>query len=212
MNLHINHLYTWVLLIGWVLTDCNLTSLQKLVLKTTLNNASKNKCLSPVCGKLHVVSSQTWTAVLIALRVLLSSRNKFKFAWADIEQVNSINNNASSMENRQVISSKTEVAWIDISVTLTIISNKTELSGEDLSCFRMELMFVWGAPNVFKIGIESITRRENILLIETMTESATFELHVAILRCQTQLSVHACTVPLMNMLDGNNFVIIKTYR
>ena len=44
----------------------------------------------------------------------------------------------------------------------------------------MELMFVWGAPNVSKIGIESVTKKENILIIETMTESATFELHVAI--------------------------------
>ena len=117
MNLRNNHLYTWVLLIGRVFTVCNLTSLQKLVLKITLNNTSKNKCLTPVCGKL--VSSQTWTAVLTALRVLLSSRNKFKFAWANIKQVNSNNSNASSIENRQVSSSKAKVAWIDISVAPT---------------------------------------------------------------------------------------------
>ena len=52
MNLHNNHLYTWVLLIGRVFTVCNLTSLQKLFLKITLNNASRNKYLTPVCGKL----------------------------------------------------------------------------------------------------------------------------------------------------------------
>ena len=145
MKLHHNHLYTWVLLIGWVLTVCNLTSLQKLVLKITLNNASKNKCLTPVCGKL--VSSQTWTAVLTALRVLLSSRNKFKFAWANIKQVNSNNSNASCMENRQVSSSKTKVAWIDISVTLTILSNKTELAGEDLGHVRLG---IFRNKNVFR--------------------------------------------------------------
>ena len=66
-------------------------------------------------------------------------------------------------------------------------------------------MFVCGALNVFKIAIERITRREN----ETMTEkSAALELHLAI--GVTQLSVRACTVPMM--LDGNNFVKIKTYR
>ena len=61
MNLRNNHRYTWVLLIGRVFTVCNLTSLQKLVLKITLNKASKTKYFTPVCGKL--VSSQTWTAL-----------------------------------------------------------------------------------------------------------------------------------------------------